>query len=91
MAKTDTPLNEKINALPRHIVFKDHIEPELLKAGISNRTFQRDRKAKPNSIPHARLQVYAALLDCEVADLIDSFVKVTPLVKRRKFGQRYLK
>lgn len=85
MAKsTITPLQRKFQELPRSVNFKQHILPELEKADISERTFARDRKTSGNSIPHSRLQVYAALFECEVADLIDNYTKprVKPLVRK---------
>lgn len=87
MAKT-TPLKSKFDNLPKNISLKNEIVPLLNKYDITQSTFYRDMEATPSSIPHARLQVYASLLDCEVSDLIDSFVKIKPLVKRKSIGQK---
>ena len=84
MAKSSkTPLEQKFLQLPRIVDFTRDIKPKLSDAGISVRTFQRDRKAIPNSIPSWRIQIYAALFNCEMADLMDSFVKIKPLVKTK--------
>lgn len=75
MAKI-TPLEQKVQALPRAVVFAHHILPVLQEAGISESTFNRDRRARPESIPYKRLQVYAGLFDCDVADLVEATAKV---------------
>lgn len=79
MAKT-TPLQIQYDSLTKAEA------AEFLKSleqyTITESTFYRDLKANSNSIPHIRLQTYAGLLNCEVADLIDHFVKVKPIVKK---------
>ncbi len=85
-----TPLQEKFEALPKKVNFEKEIEPILVKHEISISTFYRDLKAKPSSIPHARLQVYAALFDCDVDDLIDSYVKIKPII-RTNLAKKHLK
>lgn len=77
MAKI-TPLEQKFKALPRAVTFKDNVLPALLKAGISESTFHRDRRAKPESIPYERLLIYAGFFDCDVADLVEATVKLKP-------------
>ena len=82
-----TPLRTKYEALPKSIVFETDILPLLQKADITKDTFYRDMKVKGNTIPHMRLQVYAGLFDCDVNDLIDSFVKVKPIIKRKSMAK----
>lgn len=77
-----TPLQEKFRALPKNKTVEKAIEPILIKHDISVATFYRDLKTDPKNIPTGRLQVYAALFNCDVADLIDSFVKIKPIVKK---------
>lgn len=88
-SQVKSPLQEKFNALPRSTHFENDVLPILEKHGISKNTFYRDQKSKGSSIPHERLQVYAALLDCDVSDLIDTYVKgVKPIVKKSSIGKR---
>jgi hypothetical protein len=77
-----TPLQEKFAALPKGISFEKEIEPVLKKHDISISTFYRDLKNDPKNIEHFRLQVYAALFDCDVSDLIDSYVKIKPIIRK---------
>jgi hypothetical protein len=77
MAKQrNTPLQTKYQQLPKSVVLKKDILPDLEKVGISARTFDRDRNSNPNNIPHGRLAVYAALFNCDVSELIDGFSKI---------------
>lgn len=83
MAKTSkTPLEKKIDeVLPRSISLQD-LKPTLDLAGITMRTFERDRKnQKPQTIPLDRLKVYAQMLGCEVDDLIVTYTKVKSILK----------
>lgn len=81
MKKEKTPLEIKFSELPISIGRKGFLA-ELGKAGISERTWIRDREAPSNSIPVWRMQVYAALFECDLSELIDTYVKVKPLIKR---------
>ena len=81
-----TPLQEKFDALSKidSAIFLKRVQDHF---GIA--TFYRDLKKSAKNIEHFRLQVYAALLDCEVDDLLDSFVKIKPIVRKnlsRKSG-----
>ena len=90
MAKQQqTPLQIKYEALPKSLVFKTDILPILEASDISGDTFYRDLKAQSNSIPVWRLQVYAGLLglDDDISQLIDSFVKVKPIIKRKSLAK----
>lgn len=84
MAKKTNTLAEKFNAmLPSGLRIKTKDLLELLASyNIDRSQYYRDLKASPENIPNKRLQVYAGLLNCEVAELIDSFMKVKPLVKK---------
>lgn len=86
-----TPLKEKFDALPRTTTVEKHIEPILKKHDIGIATFYRDLKTDGKNIPHFRLQVYAALLNCDVAELIDSFVKIKPIVNKSLIKKSGLK
>lgn len=80
MAKI-TPLQQKIRELPKGIGMRKNVLPALRKHDISSGTFYRDLKSDGNSIPYARLQIYAGFLGCSVDDLINSYTRVKPLVK----------
>lgn len=80
MAKNN-PLKDRYQSLTK--AQSTTLIKSLERYEISDRTFYRDLKANSNSIPHQRLQIYAGLLDCEVSDLIDHFVKVKPIVSKK--------
>jgi hypothetical protein len=83
-----TPLKIKYDNLPRHIVFEKDVLPLLEKASITRDTFYRDMKINGSAIPHIRLQVYAGLFDCSIDELIDSYVKVKPIIKRPSIAKK---
>lgn len=79
MLKT-TPLQTRYNSLTKSET-TDFLK-SLEQYEITRHTFYRDLKANSNSIPHKRLQIYAGLLNCDVSELIDHFVKVKSIVKK---------
>lgn len=87
MAKkpTITPLARKFNALP--YPDRKSVLAGLQQNSIIRSTFYRDLKTSPGNIPSGRLQTYAALLNCEVGDLMDDFSKgIKPAVGRKSVG-----
>lgn len=80
-----TPLESKYLNLPKYIKFSSDILPELEKATppIARRTFERDLKADPNTIPTGRLKVYSQIFACSIDDLLNGYskIKVKAVVK----------
>lgn len=84
-----TPLQLKFDQLPIGIGRKRFVE-EVVKAGISERTFDRDMEAASNSIPIWRMQVYSGLfgLGQDISELIDTYVKIKPIIKRPSIAKQ---
>lgn len=92
MAKTTpTPLENKYQALAQGLV--PAFLEALKTAEISRSTFDRDRKANPTSIPSNRLLIYSSLLDCDMAELLDTYglaikKKVKSVVKKKSLADK---
>lgn len=69
---TISPLKRKVDALPRSVDFIG----QVVQAGITRSTYYRDTITDPKNIPSGRLATYAAILNCEIADLMESYKRV---------------
>jgi hypothetical protein len=78
--KKSTPLKDKFDALPRSVT-REQVLSEVKKEGISEATYYRDLKTDGNQIPTWRMRVYAGLLNCDLEELLNSYVKPKPIVK----------
>lgn len=85
-----SPLEIKYKALPRSVNFENDVLPTLEKHGISRATFFRDVKAKAETIPTLRLNVYSQLFDCSIDELMQGYtkVKIKPIIKRPSIAKQ---